>query len=270
VWAADEGRSSACQHGVWIDPRYAARSEALLDELTLLLRDAERDGQDAASVFGEPVTVTLTLSKASVSARDERAQQFLDEHAWLGASLELHVDRLRSTVRRAAAQSDRSASVAAGLEKSAPGDLVPYGDLFPADWDLLIQHGGHTYWAMDLHCPNPACTCVEIVVNFENVDARETRLVGEARLALDARRPKDPRCSTPLAAELFEKLWARRRDELERRRAEVRAAVLRHAKRRPVTAAVEGTPPTIARGAPCPCGSGKKYKRCCAPLTASD
>jgi uncharacterized protein len=42
-------------------------------------------------------------------------------------------------------------------------------------------------------------------------------------------------------------------------------------KQTPVTATPPEKPKTVGRNDPCPCGSGKKYKKCCgAPGGASD
>jgi uncharacterized protein YecA (UPF0149 family) len=65
---------------------------------------------------------------------------------------------------------------------------------------------------------------------------------------------------------LFDLIWKRYGDELVRRHDEVRAvvqslALASTAPSRPLAPATIGRP---SRNAPCPCGSGKKFKRCCA------
>jgi hypothetical protein len=66
--------------------------------------------------------------------------------------------------------------------------------------------------------------------------------------------------SSPSAARLFEPLWAKQGAELIRRHHEVRQAVDAHAASGRDTTRTA----TPGRNAPCPCGSGKKFKRCCA------
>ncbi|HEY6723282.1 MAG TPA: SEC-C metal-binding domain-containing protein, partial [Polyangiaceae bacterium] len=70
--------------------------------------------------------------------------------------------------------------------------------------------------------------------------------------------------------DLFLRLWRRDATELRRRFDEVRAAVLsapaaQNRRAAPGVAPVGLAPPARQppRNQSCPCGSGKKYKRCC-------
>jgi SEC-C motif domain protein len=146
--------------------------------------------------------------------------------------------------------------------------MIPYDKLFPADWDLVLYEEGVLYWAVDHHCLKPACSCAEIVVAFHRIDESQVRGIGRVRL--DLRDPQaQPRASTPLTGQLFYKLWAQRREELVRRHEEVRQKVRRVA---PDSHVVTPAPQlrSPARNAPCTCGSGKKYKRCCAVREAAE
>jgi hypothetical protein len=103
------------------------------------------------------------------------------------------------------------------------------------------------------------CDCREIVVLLYDLSTPDVRSVGQLRIDL---RSGDPRSnpSSPSAARLFEPLWAKHGAELIRRHHEVRQAVLAHAASRRDTTRTDNP----GRNAPCPCGSGKKFKRCCA------
>ena len=255
-----------CGHGILVDMRVDASRDAAADALTLLLRPAERGAGIAVRAYGEPVTARLSLSTGRCAPVDEAAARLLDEHAWLGDALAERLASLRERARRVTAQRDLETSCRDALRNAKPGGMIPYDDLFPADWDLMLQLDGVSYWAVDHHCTKLACPCAEIVVELHRIDSPHVRGVGVVRL--DLRDPQArPRPSTPLAGQLFEKLWARRREELVRRHEEVRRQVLRVAPGQPVVALSPG-PRTVARNAPCPCGSGKKYKRCCGPRDA--
>lgn len=250
-----------CAHGIFIETRFDARSDVSADELALLIRPGEQLDGTSVRADGEPVAISLSLGTGRCMPRDERAERFLHSYPWLENALAERLAWLRARARRAADQHDRTSYVAA-LERAEPGALVPYDDLFPANWDLLITHGGQTYWSVDHHCVNPACSCSTVVADLYRIGSRKAEHIGQVQF--DQRKTHErPKTSSPLAAEVFARLWAKHEKELVRRRDEVRAAVLQRGAR-PLAVAV----PRPGRNSPCPCGSGKKYKRCCADRDA--
>ena len=251
-----------CAHGIFIETRFDARSDLSADELALLIRPAEQLDGTSVRADGEPVAISVSLGTGRCTARDERAERFLHTYPWLENALAERLVWLRARARRAAAQHDRTSYIAA-LERTEPGALVPYDDLFPANWDLLVTHGGQTYWSVDHHCVNPACSCSEVVIELQRIDSRKAEHIGQVRI--DRHKTHEPpKASSPLAAEVFARLWAKHEKELGRRHDEVRAAVLTRGAR-PLAVAVSRP----GRNSPCPCGSGKKYKRCCADRDAA-
>jgi hypothetical protein len=259
---------SPCGHGVLVETQFAAGCDAAADTITLRLRSAERGERISVRAYGEPVTARLSLATGRCAPVDEVAASLLAEHAWLDDALAERLDWLRGRARRAAAQRDRETSFRSALRRAVPGAMMPYDELFPADWDLVLHDDGVLYWAVDHHCLKPACSCAEIVVAFHWIEGSNVRSVGKVRLDLRDP-PAHPRASAPLTRRLFEKLWARRHEELVRRHDEVRSQVLRVAPGRLVDAP-SPRPHTPARNGPCPCGSGKKYKRCCAAREAAE
>jgi hypothetical protein len=248
----DHGTSEvSCGHGVWAETRF----DAPTGTVTLLLREAERhDG--SVRVAGDRVTARASLSTGRCTPTDERAARFLADHPWIEEALTQQLDLLQDRAHRAEAQRDRTtcrkALATAGLDA-----MVSYDELYPADWDLLLTHAGMTYWAVDQHCPRPRCPCTEVSVIFYRIDDDGTRCVGKANREL--RYPNaQVKGSSSLTTQLFTKLWEKSREELVRRHQEVRAEV--QAKQANPALTATG----ISRNAPCPCGSGKKYKRCCA------
>lgn len=265
---AIEPGGSPCGHGVLVETRFDAEGDTAADTITLRLRLAERGEHISVRAYDEPVTAMLSLATGQCTPVDEVAAHLVAEHPWLDDALAERLDWLRARSRRAAAQRDRETSCRSALRRAVPGAMMPYDELFPADWDLVLYDEGVLYWAVDHHCLKPVCSCAEIVVAFHRIDGADVRNVGKVRL--DLRDPQaHPRASAPLTGRLFEKLWARRRAELVRRHDEVRSQVLRVAPGRLVDAP-SPRPHTPARNGPCPCGSGKKYKRCCAAREAAE
>lgn len=109
------------------------------------------------------------------------------------------------------------------------------------------------------------------MVELQRIDPQHASHVGRLEIDFAVTRVR-PKASTAKAAALFAPLWAEHAAELVMRYGEVRRAVRQLAALR--EAELHGAPahdedrgparPRISRNAPCPCGSGKKYKRCCA------
>lgn len=135
--------------------------------------------------------------------------------------------------------------------------LVPYCEVFPWDFDLTVAHSGRKYLATDTYCMNPSCRCDDVAVQFFDVTQQagghKPRL---GHVKASVRRLRDPVINgQPILQQLWNALLeqvgvARLRDRFGRMR-QVAARQPAHA------------PQTPARNAPCPCGSGRKYKRCC-------
>ncbi len=243
-------RGASCGHGVWAETRFDAPTGAV----TLLLREAERHG-GSVRVGGDRVTVVTALSTGRCTPTDERATRFLADHPWIEEALTQHLDLLQHRAHRVEAQRDRTTCRKA-LATAGLGAMIPYDELYPADWDLLLTHAGMTYWAVDQHCPRPRCPCTDVTVVFYRIGDDGTRSVGKA--SRDLRYPKaQVKGSSSLTTQLFTMLWDKNGDELVRRHHEVRAEV------REAQATMAPTTTEVPRNAPCPCGSAKKYKRCC-------
>jgi SEC-C motif-containing protein len=250
---------ATCGHGVCVETPFDIATTA--DQIVLSLRRAEWHESGPAEVELERVFVTFSLSTGSCSPRDASAIRFLGEHGWFAQSLRSQENWLRERARRLVAQRDRTSCFAA-FAGVRPGDMVPHDRLFPADWDLVFTHEGCTYWAVEHHCTNPACTCREVVVMLYEVDSPRTQHLGELRIDF-AKSRLEPKASHARAAKLFGPLWEKHGAELLMRYGEVRRAVEAYATSRAAPATTDRAP-RPARNAPCPCGSGKKYKRCCA------
>ena len=231
------------------------------DQVTLSLRRAQFHHDGPANVELERAMTRYSLSTGQCIPIDALAEHLFAEHRWLADTLRSQLELLRDKARRLRAQRDRTTCFAA-LRRAEPGAMLAYDLLFPADWDLLVHHDGELYWALDHHCPNAACTCQEITVELHHISAPQARLVGNLRIDF-AQKSIRPRASCAAADQLFAPLWRKHGAVLLMRYGEVRRAVRAHALSTAADSTSRETAPP-ARNAPCPCGSGKKYKRCCA------
>lgn len=151
-------------------------------------------------------------------------------------------------------------------EPRDPGGLVGWYEAHPSDRVDLYNDGDDTFLAEDLHCVNPTCTCSEAVVAFSLATVRSAPDIGSVRVRVPSLEVVE-REVKPDKAALLDRLWhalatrhrnlGERLSQRKKHMAELASDVRR---RTPVTRSAA----RVGRNDPCPCGSGKKYKRCCA------
>ena len=170
------------------------------------------------------------------------------------------------------------------LETELEGTMVGYTDIFHWAEYLRFEANGERWLVDDLYCVQPGCNCHDAVVLFYPVGAAEEHLETEesptapptvqpaAAVRFDLRRgtakvEPDPPAEPSVALGLMKALEQSHPDVknlfTERRRI-LRSLYSRYLRRtesrhRPTTP----PRPKVGRNDPCPCGSGKKYKRCC-------
>jgi len=146
---------------------------------------------------------------------------------------------------------------------SLPSDMLAWNDIFEGVRRDLYQLDGHLYKADEMYCPVPDCTCGEILVDFEailppGIDSPGRVLVQQSG-AFELKPQKGGKGQ-------LEQLWSafRQRHPNYLARFARRYPVMKDIGARIVTTqTVVRTEPKAGRNDPCPCGSGKKYKKCC-------
>lgn len=150
-------------------------------------------------------------------------------------------------------------------EPRAPADLVGWSEAHPADRRDLYLDDDALFIAEELYCVNPTCPCSEAMVAFSPI-TRGSPDVGALRVRIPTLEIVE-RDVHPKRAARLDRLWnafSARHRQLSERLAERNKQMLdlasAHAPpRTPATRAARD----VGRNQPCPCGSGKKYKRCC-------
>lgn len=142
---------------------------------------------------------------------------------------------------------------------------VPFYEVFPSRWDLAVGFEGRLWWIVDLWRLKPGCACEEVALSLhaEGDDTQAFLVVDLPRRALAGPKPSE----TGL------RLWEVLREnpdvlaELDDRRSKIRRVARKlPAFLAPPRAAAPSAP--VGRNEPCPCGSGKKHKRCCGGVAA--
>ena len=147
------------------------------------------------------------------------------------------------------------------------GFLESHCEVFPYDWDMVTEVDGHYYWLDDTYCMNPDCPCRDIAFHVVDLGRGEGghKQVGTITVELgDWKRPTFE--GDTHLSRIWEKfiLPTGSRREVRRRFHEMKRASKAMKKslvvEKPINATGVRKP---GRNTPCPCGSGRKYKRCC-------
>ena len=156
------------------------------------------------------------------------------------------------------------------------GMCVGWTELFPKSKAWIFEHEGVQILVDDQYCATASCTCSDVMLSFFRIERRapddsEGVLLGVVRHDLRTGRRKlesatpgsSAKTILPLTEALFKTL-PMISEELDRRIIFMRGfaewlAEHRLAERAKPVAMVPG------RNEPCPCGSGRKYKKCCLP-----
>lgn len=141
-----------------------------------------------------------------------------------------------------------------------PGEMVTWTEVGGVRRDLY-QMEGQTYEAFDFYCIQPGCNCAEVRVGFQVAPVSSLQTAGNVLVRLSGAVEFDP---SEKNGQRLKQLWAAYKQRhpryLERmaRRNQLMKTVGARSRAVPVMAA-----PKIGRNDACPCGSGKKYKKCC-------
>lgn len=134
--------------------------------------------------------------------------------------------------------------------------LIPFYDLFPYEYDLVVIEGRKLYLAEDHYCLRPGCSCDEAVVVL--IEGEKSRALGHVRVPVHRLR-----AATFEGDPEIEDLWAAFLEQHEPTVLRERYEQLRNSVRRLMRSPGTLGGPKVGRNALCPCGSGKKFKRCC-------
>ncbi len=182
------------------------------------------------------------------------------------------------------------------IDPSRRGELISYAEVTYEEEDLerdecrfsfFFAHEGRDYLIDDHYCVNPACDCRKVHIGFfEQIESAKNKIDiwqrFQAAFTLDGRFKEITRCEKnwPGAASVA-RAWREHfgdRFEIFRDRYEQIKVIGRRSMPSDVPAppaakvvtctyqeplGVSSPGARVGRNDPCPCGSGKKFKRCC-------
>ncbi len=175
----------------------------------------------------EPVSVRFDV-------RTREIRKLADPAGWLTAPIDepwlrgelagATGDRLVARFDRMRASHDRRAWQKFAWSGRTSSEMLAHFELFPHDWDLLVQPGERPAWVIDYYCVEPACSCQDIAVSVQPV---EGGTLGDAILRLSGRSEvRIMRCA-PGARAYVEGLVEHESRALQRRFAEMRGVARR-------------------------------------------
>ena len=149
------------------------------------------------------------------------------------------------------------------------GAMYAYNEVLPFGDQMAVTIGGKFYLVRDHFCLLPRCSCRDITLSLVYLDPDDKAKDEYHPVGLDYREKKwseldDRTSSLPLAAiqSAFEEQVQDLYEHLRTRHAKMKA-IYRHCKRKHFNAKQPASKAQVGRNDPCPCGSGKKYKKCC-------
>ena len=153
-----------------------------------------------------------------------------------------------------------------------PGLVVGWDEVFPDDPDFIFEISGSKYWARDSYCINPGCSCKDITVSFAEFD-RDNNPKELGVVSIDIKQYRiDEIEDIGTSAETLTQIWRKFQKQagvkktLKSRQKEMKIIGKEIAKLSLVNKSQDLKAilkSKVGRNAPCPCGSGKKYKKCC-------
>lgn len=202
----------------------------------------------------------------------------------------------------------RKAQYTIDAEKVLDGELFSYAEILSEEkplsaggtaYTFSVQYRGSEYLVEDQYCVNPDCDCQSVHLDFyETVAQRDgslhiyQRFHGRVTFTGELVVEETIKCGSALAKAVLSAWWKKHRHELEvfqQRYWDVKEIGQRSIGARPsgsfalrtargpraedilLDNAVNQQPATVkvGRNTACPCGSGKKYKKCCLPKLAT-
>ena len=145
----------------------------------------------------------------------------------------------------------------------AYNDVLPYGD------QLLVTIGGKEYIIIDQYCLLPKCSCTDANLDIISIDKVAKTGKDLCFVSLNYRKKQwelSEGSSSPVALQTvrtaIEEQLPNIYKEMHKRHIKLKA-IYAHCKKKHYSFKEELQLPKVGRNDPCPCGSGKKYKKCC-------
>lgn len=255
--------------GVVVDDRYEG-IQFTSNQLSYSFRRREGDPVDRPPL--RRLSATVDVDSGEVNFNSSALMERRDEEllGWLKKGMDdYQLNRLRKRWRFAKGV-DQDRWKRMDWRWWEPGDMVSWCEVFPDDSNILFPLKKDVFWADDMYCISPDCSCREAGIHFSRVTSNGLENFGAVSVTL----PKGKFAG--LMGEggnekMLGSLWKQVRKEagllsLLNERMQRIKPIGREIARLSGHAGKVIPPPlsrSPGRNEPCSCGSGKKFKRCC-------
>jgi hypothetical protein len=147
------------------------------------------------------------------------------------------------------------------LQGVKPGRILSFSSVFGVKYIIQLSFLGNDFYVHDSYCINPLCECSEVTLNFKRQGDKDqspdSGLVYDYKSNLIKENELDKEEAQEMIAILLSRdkeIFCKRHRELKK---EVNPYILKRLCKKRISDV------KIGRNEPCPCGSGKKYKKCC-------
>jgi len=289
-------RLTSCPDPLWVRGHLCANPDCECAEtfIELLEHDETQPfgwGRVKLSLEVDVETWQETKKPARPAALETLAQDFLREYP----ASERHRWRAALTQKRRLTRRLQEYRIDPKLVEA--GTLVPFGDIASEHRSLWsggnayafsIQPDDVEYLLVDLYCPNPDCECRDFHLAFFRCtpkspggEPKSVRMCFLATLSLDGdvktiQREEGTQADASRVLETWRDgpTFVTDMEDFRWRAWKIKSIALRNDPPRARWPAAEtpesppadrlSSPPRVGRNDPCPCGSGKKFKKCCA------
>lgn len=232
--------------------------------------------QNAQPLPHQNLTASIHVESAEVSVKAAAPLENEDQNFFKWVAAELKGDYFNVMKRRwrMARKVNRDRWRNFDWNWWEPGMVVGWNEVFPDDPDFIFTVSGTHFWARDQYCINPGCPCQEITLSFAEFDQEQKpQELGAVSIALKNFRvggvqpvEASPEKLTRICQKFqkqagVESILKTRQKEMKLIGKEI--VQLSRKKRSHGHLSLSKSGRKVGRNAPCPCGSGKKYKKCC-------
>jgi hypothetical protein len=188
-----------------------------------------------------------------------------------GADLEL-ISKLHSVLKNRICEEAKPSEIDAhfdfeAVEQSSAlqvyNDILPFGDTF------RVSVGDTEYLVLDQYCVKPRCRCTQTHLNLfpikdddRPVDSTGAVIVDYDAVSWNLIASEPLPCDVAEFRRIMERLSPDFYKSLRARHKKMRA-IYAHCRQREIQALRRRSAGPVGRNDPCPCGSSKKYKKCC-------
>ena len=155
--------------------------------------------------------------------------------------------------------------------------MQAYNDILPFAETIQVVVDGIEYVLLDQHCVRPGCDCTDAHLNLLPIEDRNGAVECTGSVNVNYKtKAWEPVENEPLPCDvaIFKRIVETATPDLYgklRARHKRLRAIYAHCRKRARAATADNiTQSPIGRNDPCPCGSGKKFKKCCMGKVAGD